>query len=318
MKKLLLLSLFAAFCAHAQDYPTKNVTIIVPYPAGGPTDQLARVMAQRFADKLGQPFVVEDVSGGATTIGTGRVARAAPDGYTLLLHNLQISANPALYPKLPYHTEKDLVAVAFVNRNPLVLVGRKDLPPASFAELVRYMKEKQASVATPGAGSTGDLAASLFEQEAKLKLLHVPYRGAAPMVQDLLGGQVDLTFGTPQQLAPLVAAGRVKAYAVTQRETLAQFPGAVGLAAELGSKLEIFYWSALFAPAGTPKPVIDKLNAVVQALVEEPATLKAWADIGVTPYPKEERSSQAGQALMRSEVVRWSAVVRENHITAPQ
>ncbi len=319
MKKFLLALLCAAsVTAAGQEFPSKNVTLVVPYPAGGPTDQLARLLAQKFQERLGQAFIVENVTGGGTTIGTGRVVRAAPDGYTLLVHNLQIAANPALYPKLPYDTEKDLVAVAFVNRNPMVLVGRKDLPPATLAELLAYMKTRQVTISNAGSGSTAHLLTALLGREGGAKVLAVPYRGGAPMVQDVLGGQIDLTFGTPQQLAPLVAAGRLKTYGVTQKETLAQFPGAESLVAALGPKLEVFYWSALFAPAATPKPVVDRLNAVVQALVEDPAIAKGWADIGVAPYPKEERSPQAAQALMRSEVERWSAVVRENGIQPAQ
>src|SRR5256714_13482825 len=156
------LLLISSLTGLAQDYPAKTVTIVVPYPAGGPTDQLARLIASRFADKLGRSFIVENASGGGTTIGTGRVARAAPDGHTLLLHNLQISANVALYSTLPYDTERDLVPVAFINRNPLVLVGRKSLPPAGFAELLAYMKGNSVSMAHPGSGSTGHLPPAPF------------------------------------------------------------------------------------------------------------------------------------------------------------
>jgi tripartite-type tricarboxylate transporter receptor subunit TctC len=314
MRLLPLLLLALSGLCMAQEYPSKNVTIIVPYPAGGPTDQLARLLAARFAEKLGHSFIVEDVSGGGTTIATGRVARAAPDGYTLLLHNLQISANVALYSSLPYDTERDLVAVAFINRNPLVLVGRKSLPPASFAELLAYMKANSVSMAHPGSGSSGHLATALFAKEAGLKPVQVPYRGGAPMVQDLLGDHVDLLFGTPQQLAPLVAGGKLKAYGVTAKETYAQFPGAVAMAAELGPKLAIFYWHALFAPAATPPAIIDKLNALVQSVLADAALMKNWADTGVTPYPENERSPQASQALFRHEIARWGEVVRENHI----
>jgi tripartite-type tricarboxylate transporter receptor subunit TctC len=305
---MLLLAL-PGLCA-AQEYPTKNVTIIVPYPAGGPTDQLARLLAPRFAEKLGHSFIVENVSGGGTTIGTGRVARAAPDGHTLLLHNLHV----ALYPQLPYDTERDLAAVAYVNRNPLVLVGRKALGPATLAELIAYMKRTTVTMAHPGSGSSGHLSTALFAQQAKVTPVQVPYRGGAPMVQDLLGDHVDLLFGTPQQLAPLVAAGRVRAYGVTARETYAQFPGAAAMANELGPQLEIFYWHALFAPAATPPAVIAKLNAVVQAVLDDAALIKSWADIGVTPYPPSERTPQAAQALFKSEIARWSEVVRENRI----
>ena len=308
---LLLLWSLAGF---SQDYPTKNVAIVVPYPAGGPTDQLARLVASRFAEKLGKSFIVENVSGGGTTIGTGRVARAAPDGHTLLLHNLQISANVALYPKLPYDTEKDLAAVAFINRNPLVLIGRKSLAPTTLAELIAHMKSTSVTMAHPGSGSSGHLATSLFAQEAQVKPVQVPYRGGAPMVQDILGNHVDLLFGTPQQLLPLVSAGQVKAYGLTARDAYPQFPGVASLATELGPKLEIFYWHALFAPAATPKPVIEKLNAVVQGLLDDAALVKSWADTGVTPYPPSERSPQAAQALLKSEIARWSEVVRENRI----
>ena len=309
---MLLLAL-PGLCA-AQEYPTKNVTIIVPYPAGGPTDQLARLLAPRFAEKLGHSFIVENVSGGGTTIGTGRVARAAPDGHTLLLHNLQIAANVALYPQLPYDTERDLAAVAYVNRNPLVLVGRKALGPATLAELIAHMKRTTVTMAHPGSGSSGHLSTALFAQQAKVTPVQVPYRGGAPMVQDLLGDHVDLLFGTPQQLAPLVAAGRIKAYGVTARETYAQFPGAAAMANQLGPQLEIFYWHALFAPAATPPAVIAKLNAVVQGVLDDAALIKSWADIGVTPYPPSERTPQAAQALFKSEITRWSEVVRENRI----
>ncbi len=310
---LIVLLAFASVCM-AQDYPQKNVTIIVPYPAGGPTDQLGRLLATRFGEKLGHTFIVENVSGGGTTIGTGRVARAAADGHTLLLHNLQITANVALYPSLPYDTERDLVAVAYINRNPLVLVGRKALAPQTLAELIAYMKRTAVTMAHPGSGSSGHLATALFAQQAKVAPVQVPYRGGAPMVQDLLGDHVDLLFGTPQQLAPLVAAGRIKPYGVTARDTYPQFPGAAAMANELGPQLEIYYWHALFAPAATPPAVIAKLNAVVQGVLDDAALMKSWTDIGVTPYPPGERTPQAAQALFKGEIARWGEVVRENRI----
>ena len=163
--------------AAAQPYPSRVVTIIVPYPAGGPTDQLARVLAPALSDKLGQNFIVENVSGGATTIATGRVARAAPDGYTLLLHNLQISANVSLYRNLPFNTEKDLTPIILINNNPLVLIGRKTLEPNTLKELIAYMKTKALRMAHPGVGATGHLATSLFAQEAHLTVDQIPYRG---------------------------------------------------------------------------------------------------------------------------------------------
>jgi tripartite-type tricarboxylate transporter receptor subunit TctC len=300
----------------AQTYPTRTVTIIVPYPAGGPTDQLARQIAPALSEKLGQTFIVEDVSGGATTIATARVARAAPDGHTLLLHNLQISANVSLYPNLPFDTEKDFTPVIFINNNPLVLVGRKTLAANTLQELIAWMKGNVAKMAHPGTGSTGHLATTLFAQEAKVKVDHIPYRGAAPGLQDVIGGHVDLFFATPQSVVGQVAAGQVKAYGITARERSRQFPGAASLSEELGPKLEILYWHALFAPAGTPPAIVEKLNATLQEIMTDPALLKSWADTGVAPYPKESRTPAAARTLLKSEIERWGQVVRDNHIQA--
>lgn len=304
----------APLAAAGQSYPSRTVTIVVPYPAGGPTDQLARVLASRFAEKLGQNFIVENVSGGATTIATGRVARAAPDGHTLLLHNLQIAANVALYPRLAFDTEKDLAPVAFINHNPLVLVGRKTLAPDTLDELIAYMKTTPVKMAHPGTGSTGHLATSLFAQEAKVNVVHVPYRGAAPALQDIAGGHVDLFFATPQSVVQSVAAGQMKAYGITAREPSPLFPNVPSFVAALGPKLEILYWHALFVPGGTPEPIVEKLNAVVQGVAEDPAIVKAWAETGVSPYPKDRRSPQAARSLLRSEIARWGQVVRDNDI----
>src|SRR5262245_34387908 len=302
------------FGAAAQDYPSRTVTIIVPYPAGGPTDQLARVLAPKFSEKLGQNFIVENISGGGTTIATGRVARGAKDGHTLLLHNLQISANVALYPKLNFDTEKDLTPVAFVNQNPLVLVGRKSLPANNLTELLAAMKKSPARMAHPGTGSTGHLATSLLAKEANVEVVHVPYRGAAPALQDIIGGHVDLFFATPQSVVQGVANGQMKAFGITSKATSPQFPGVASFVDALGPKLEILYWHALFVPAGTPQPVVDKLSAVLLGVMDDPAVVKAWAETGVAPFARDQRSPQAAQTLLHSEIARWSQVVRENNI----
>jgi tripartite-type tricarboxylate transporter receptor subunit TctC len=314
--RLVLAVLLAAFgsAVAAQDYPGRTVTIIVPYPAGGPTDQLARVLAPKFSEKLGQNFIVENVSGGGTTIATGRVARGAKDGHTLLLHNLQISANVALYPKLNFDTEKDLTPVAFINRNPLVLVGRKSLAANTLPELLATMKKSPVRMAHPGTGSTGHLATSLLAKEAKVEVVHVPYRGAAPALQDIAGGHVDLFFATPQSVVQTVANGQMKAFGITSKAASPQFPKVASFVDALGPKLEIFYWHALFVPAGTPQVAIDKLSAVVRQVMDDPAIVRAWADTGVTPFGRDQRSPQAARALLQGEIARWSQVVRDNNI----
>jgi tripartite-type tricarboxylate transporter receptor subunit TctC len=301
----------------AQTYPSRNVTIIVPYPAGGPTDQVARVLAQALSDKLKQNFIIENVSGGSTTIATGRVAHAAPDGYTLLLHNLQISANVALYKNVNYDTEKDLVPIIFINNNPLVLVGRKTLEPNTLTELLDLMKKQTLKAATPGVGATGHLATSLLAQEAKVTVDLIPYRGAAPALQDVTGGHVDLFFATPQSVVQQVKAGQMKAYGITAKEKSPELPTADSFVKAFGPKLEILYWHALFAPAGTPDDVINKLNATLREIISDPAIVKSWADTGVTPYPNDQRSVAAARALLRSEITRWGQVVRDNNIQGP-
>ena len=312
-----LVSILQAAPGAAQTYPSRVVTIIVPYPAGGPTDQLARQIAPALSEKLGQNFIVENQSGGGTTIATARVARAAPDGHTLLLHNLQISANVSLYPNLPFDTEKDLVQIIFVNNNPLVLVGGKSLQATTLKELIAWMKTNVGKMSHPGTGSTGHLATTLFAQEAKLKVDHIPYRGAAPALQDVIGGHVDLFFAAPQTVVEQVAAGQVKAYGITAKQASRQIPSAASLVEELGPKLEVLYWHALFAPAGTPDAIVERLNAALQEIMDDPAILKSWADTGVAPYPKEQRTPAAARVLLKSEIERWGQVVRDNNIQAP-
>jgi tripartite-type tricarboxylate transporter receptor subunit TctC len=300
--------------ARAQNYPNRAVTIIVPYAAGGPTDQVARMLAPKFFEQLGQSFIVENVSGGATTIATTRAARATPDGYTLLLHNLQISANVSLYPNLRFDPEKDLTPVGFINSNPLVLVGRKSLAANTLGELLAWMRTTPAKIGHFGIGSTAQLATALFSQEAKVSVDQIPYRGGAPALQDMLGEHIDLMFATPEQVLGQVTSGQIKAYAITARETSPLFPTADSLVKEFGPKLAITYWHALFAPAQTPQPIIDRLSAVLRSAADDPLLVRTWAETGVAPYPRDQRSPQAARAMLRDEIARWSKVVRENNI----
>src|ERR1019366_14368 len=316
---LAVLGIFVAVApVLAQQYPSRTVTIIVPYSAGGPTDQTARVVAHSLSEKLKQNFIVQNVTGGGTIIATNQVAHAAPDGYTLLLHNLAISANVTLYKELPFDTEKDLTPVMFINRNPLVLVGRKTLEPNTLTELVAWMKTHQAKAAIAGYGTTGHITTNLFAQEAKVALDQIPYRGGAPVMTDIMGGHVDLFFGTPQQLVQQVAVGQLKAYGLTTKEKSPQFPTADSFVKVFGPKIEIQYWQALFAPAGSPAAVIDKLNSALQEVVSDPAILKTWAAEGVSAFPKDERSPAAGRAILKSEIARWGQVIRDNNIHVDQ
>jgi tripartite-type tricarboxylate transporter receptor subunit TctC len=304
--------------AAAQQYPSRNVTIIVPYPAGGPTDETARMVAQSLSAQLKQSFVVENIGGGGAIIGSEKVARAAPDGYTLLVHNLQITANVSLYENLPFDTVKAFVPVMLINRNPLVLVGRKTLEPGTLDDLVVLMKRQTLKAAIPGYGTTGHLATSLFAQEAGVALDQIPYRGAAPAVTDLLGGQIDLFFATPQSVVQQVAIGALKAYGVTSREKLPEFPTADSFPVMFGPKLDVVYWQAMFAPAGTPDPVIAALNKALQNAVSDPALVNIWTAQDVSVFPPDQRSPAAANDLLHSEIARWGKVIRDNNIHIQQ
>ena len=304
--------------AAAQHYPSRNVTIIVPYPAGGPTDETARMIAQSLSTQLKQSFIVEDIGGGGAIIGSEKVARATPDGYTLLVHNLQITANVSLYQNLPFDTVKAFAPVMLINRNPLVLVGRNMLEPSTLHDLLALMRQQRLKVAIAGYGTTGHLATTLFAQQAGVAIDQIPYRGAAPAVTDLLGGQVDLFFATPQSVVQQVATGALKAYGVTSKDKLPEFPTAESFPSQFGPKLDVVYWQAMFAPAGTPEPVIDALNKALQKAVADPALMKIWTAEDVTVFPADQRSPAAASALMHSEIARWGQVIRDNNIHIQQ
>ncbi len=305
--------------AAGQTYPSRPVTIIVPYPAGGPTDQVARQLAPKFSARFGQNFIVENVSGGGTNIAGQRVARAAPDGQTLFIHNLQISANVSLYKSLPFDTEKDFAPIGMINSNPLVLVGRKTLPANTLPELVAWMKASPtpAKMGHPGTGSTGHLATFLLAQALGVRVDHIPYRGAAPMLQDTLGNHIDLFFATPQQVVGPFASGAVKVFGITSKETSPQFPGVPSFVAAYGPKLDISFWHIMLAPAHTPQPIIDALDAALREAVADADILKAWAASGMAPFPPEQRTPAGAAAWLKREIAHWGEVVRDNKIEAP-
>jgi tripartite-type tricarboxylate transporter receptor subunit TctC len=316
---LALVGLFiVAQPVRADDYPSRPITIVVPYPAGGPTDQTGRLLAQSLSKQLKQSVIIENVSGGGTIIGTNKVVKAAPDGYTLLLHNLQISANVTLYKNLPFNTEKDLTPIIFVNRNPLVLVGRRSLAANDLTQLVALMKKSTMKAAIPGYGATGHLATALLAQEAGAKIDMIPYRGAAPAINDLLGEHVDLFFATPQSIVQQVAVGHMKAYGITSKDKVPELPNVQSFVAVFGPKLEIEFWQALFAPAGTPDTVIKKLNEAVRIAVSDPTVAKIWKKEGVSAYPKDEQTTTAARTMLHSEIERWGQVVKNNNIHIDQ
>lgn len=281
---LLAVSLPMARAADA--YPTKPIRIINPWPAGGGSDNVSRIIAARLQARLGQPVVVENIPGGSSIIGAQRAASSAPDGYTLMLTtNTTMSTNPWREGKLPYDATKSFVPISQVIRTPLVLVANKDTPYRDVPALLADIRAKRGTFvyASFGNATTGHLGGELFKRETHADMTHVPYKGSAPAVQDLLGAQVPILFDTGATALPLVASGRARGLAVmqTERSPLARDIPAIR---EYGySNIDITVWFGLFAPAGTPTAIVQKLSSEVQSIVREPWVIERFAAINVEP-----------------------------------
>jgi tripartite-type tricarboxylate transporter receptor subunit TctC len=310
----------AAGLVRGQAFPDRTIIIVAPYPAGGPTDAAARFIGPSLAATLGQNVVVENVSGGGANIGAGRVARAAPDGHTLLVHNMNIASNVSLYKSLPFDTEKDLTGVGLINFSPFVLVGRKDLPANSMAELAAWMQQngRQVKFAHVGAGSIPHLAAILLAKALGVEVTMIPYRGAAPALTDLLGGHVDIYFGTPISTGAQVRSGALKAFVVTANERDASLPD-VPSAIQLGYReLDILFWQGLFVPSAAPKPVVDRLAQALQIALADPNVRKGFEDSGSTLFAADQQTPDAANAKLRAEIKRWGDVIRDNNVEPVQ
>ncbi len=301
--------------AAAQDYPSRQVTIVVPFPAGGPVDATARLFAAPLSEKLGKPFIVENIGGAGTSIGSLKVARSTPDGHTLLLQNLALAATGTLYPQSGLDPATQFSAVGFLASNTLALVGKKGLQPSTLAQLTAWMKSNRAKVAHPGVGTTGHLTSVVMAKRLGVEIDLVPYRGAAPAMQDVVAGHVDLFIGTPLSVADLVGNGTIKAFGVTSKAPVPALPKVESLT-QISPDLEVQFWTAMFAPAGTPRPVIDKLVATIDQIIASDAVVKAWKTTDQTAYSRADRTPERGDAIFRGEVKRWSALVRENNIKA--
>jgi tripartite-type tricarboxylate transporter receptor subunit TctC len=304
--------------AWAQDYPTRPVTMVVAFPPGGADDATARIIQDPMQKALGQPIVIENVAGAGGTLAAAKAAKAAPDGYTILLHQNSLAAAMTLYPKRTFDAEKDFVAIGLVNTAAGTLAGRPDLPPNNFDELLRWIKTPGLIVkfAHPGVGSWGHLAGVLIVQELGMTTTQIPYRGAGPALVDVLGGQVDMGVLSAIAAAPLVRDGKLKAYAVVGRKQFAGLPGLKTLP-ELGyKKLDFDFWHGLFAPAGTPRPIVDKLNAALRTALTDERLRKTYAEGGMDAFPDAEMTPEAAAALLKREIPLWGEVIRTNHISA--
>jgi tripartite-type tricarboxylate transporter receptor subunit TctC len=302
--------------AAAQTYPNRPVTMLVAFPPGGADDATARIIQDAMQRALGQPIVIENLGGAGGMIAAAKAARAEPDGYTILMHQVALAAGMTLYPNRTFDAEKDFVTIGLVNTAAGTVAGRPTLPPSKFDELLSWMKQPGQSIKVghPGVGSFGHLAEVLIMQELGVKVTQVPYRGAGPALVDLLAGQVDLGPISAVIAGPLVKAGQLKAYAVIGKKRFAALP-ALPTMGELGYKtLDIDFWHMLLAPAGTPRPIVDKLNTALRAALADATVNKTFAEGGMDLYPPDEETPEAASAMLKREIKLWGDVIRANHI----
>ena len=313
---LTFLALAVAPFAHAQDdYPNRTVRIIVPFAPGGSTDVVARILADKLGTDLKQSFVVENRAGAGGNIGADAVAKASPDGYTLLMGTTGVLAiNKYLYKEMSFDPERDLVPVSYTSLITNILVVNPQVPAKTVSELVALARAKPGSLtfASSGAGSSTHLSAELFKSMAGVDILHVPYKGSSQAITDLMGGQVTMLFDNAPSSIPFVEQGKLRALAVTSTKRLPNLPDVPTLD-EAGVKgYESLSWSGIMAPAGTPKRVIDKLNAAIGKILRDPDVKQRFASLGVEPVggPPEAFSRH-----IRAESEKWARVVKTANIT---
>ncbi len=294
--------------ASAQAYPSKPVRIVVPFPAGGVADIMARTVGVRLAEQLGQPVVVENRAGASAIIGSEYVARAAPDGYTLLLANLPVLAiNPIAYAKLPYDPIKDFQPISMIADQPYIIAISPSIPAKTLPEFIQLAKQKDGSFTHGSASSSTHLATELFKMLAGIKMTHVPYKGSAPAINDLIGGQITLLIDPVSTLKPHVDCGKLRALAVTDSKRSQAAPD-VPSYAEFGLKdLSMTSWQGLVAPSGTPREIVARLQSEVMKAVQHPDVQARMRAQGVTPVGN---TAEAFTAFVRSEVDRWAKIAQ--------
>ncbi|OUM00017.1 tripartite tricarboxylate transporter substrate binding protein BugD [Variovorax sp. JS1663] len=312
------LALAAAASAWAQTYPAKPITWIVPFAAGGPTDALARHIAERVAREVGQPIVIDNSPGAGGTVGTAKAARAAPDGYTMLVgHMGYMGAAPALYKKLNYDPVKDFAPVFRFPDTPLVLMVRKEHPAKDIKALVDFGKANpdKLFISNAGVGSSSHLIAALFATSAGMKVSLVPYKGAGPALIDVIGGQVDGMFDQTNTAMPQITEGKVRPLAVTSKVRLPQFKDVPTLAETVLPNFEASTWYGIYAPKGTPKEVLDKVQAAYLKVMTDKAFTDKMANQAIQMLPPEQYTGTALGKHTEAEVARWKAVAAKTSIS---
>ena len=314
---LALATVFVAASAMAQQYPTHPVTLMVPF-APGPTDTVARVIAQSMSKPLGQTIIIENKPSAGGILAPELVKNAKPDGYTILIHHIGMATTPFLYRQLRFDPLKDFEYIGLINTVPMTLLGKQNLPPKDFKELLEYVKKNKdkVSLANAGIGAASHLCGMLFMSAIQTDLLTVPYKGTGPAMNDLLGGQVDLLCDQTTNTTSQIKGGKVKVYGVTTKTRVASLPDIPTLDQQGLKGFEVSIWHGLYAPKGTPKAAMDKLVAALQAGVKDDEVKKRFADLGATTYGPEQATPAALQAMVKSEMEKWGPLIKKAGVYA--
>jgi tripartite-type tricarboxylate transporter receptor subunit TctC len=312
------IAVLVAGAAYAQNYPSRPITMIAPFPAGGPSDALARILSEPMRTALGQTLVIENVAGAGGNIGVGRLARSAPDGYTIGIGQWSTHVvNPVTY-SLPYDVLHDFEPIALIAVTPQLIIARKNFPANSVKELVDWLKANpdKATAATVGAAGGAQVTAIYFQQATGTRFGFVPYRGGAPAMQDLVSGQVDIMFDQAANAIRQVRNGTIKAFAVLTKERWPLLPEVPSIDEAGVPSLYVSYWHGLWAPKGTPRETIGKLNAAVVDALADPAARQRLADIGQEVWPRAQQTPEALAAHHRAETEKWWPVIRASKLKA--
>ena len=312
------LALLAAGPAFAQQYPTKVITMIIPFSAGGPTDTVGRLTARAMGESLKSQIIIENVGGAGGTIAAARVARSAPDGYTIFLHHIGQSTAPSLYRKLTYDVFHDFEPIGLVTDGPMTLVAKKDFPAKNLKELVAYVKANKDKVtyANAGVGAASHLCGMLFMSAIQTDLTTIPYKGTGPAMNDLLGGQVDFMCDQTSNTTSQIKGGRIKVYGVTTRTRVPSLPDVPTMTEAGLPNFEISVWHALYAPKGTPKPIIDSLVKALHEALKDATVKQRFAELGVEPVSEKRATPEALRAHLKAEVDKWAPIIKKAGIYA--
>ena len=317
---LLLVAACAVPCdaASAQTYPARPITLVVPFAAGGATDAIARILTDSLSHDLGQQIVVETVGGAGGMIGSARVAHAAPDGYTILLHQVGLAAGMTLYPNPSFDAERDLTGIGIVNTSASTITARKTLPANNMAELAKWMKEpgQNAKVAHAGVGSFGHLCGVLFVNEVGAAADQIPYRGGGPALNDLVAGHADVSCLSAAVVAPQVQGGNLKIFGIVDKKRYAGLPNTPTMGEAGYKNMDLVFWHILFAPTGTPRPIVDRLNLALRHALADPKVKEAFDKSAMDLYPADQETPEIATVMLKSEIKRWGDVIRANKITA--